>query len=130
MTTPEAVVRSYLASFSTGDPDAVAAHVTDDFVNDHAAALGEGCEGRAEYRRRLPGFLATMVGLRYEPDTVLTDGTADAGRATATYRLTATVDGSAVSLRGAMAFELAEGRIARRTDYWDGVSFLRQTGQA
>lgn len=130
MSSIEDLVRSYLASFATGDPDAVAAHVSDGFVNEHAAALGEGCEGRQEYRRRLPGFLATFVGLRYEPELVVCDGDLGAGRAMATYRLTANVQGSAIHLRGAMAFEVADGRIVRRTDYWDGVDFLRQTGQA
>ncbi|MEZ5249352.1 MAG: aldo/keto reductase, partial [Ilumatobacteraceae bacterium] len=46
------VCTSYLASFASGDADRVVAHVTDDFVNEHTAALGSGCEGKAEYARR------------------------------------------------------------------------------
>ena len=63
---PIEVARSYLASFADRDPDAIAAHVSDDFVNEHTAALGSSCEGRDEYLRRLPGFLDSMPGLRYE----------------------------------------------------------------
>ena len=54
--------RSYLASFAGGDPAAVVAHVTEDFVNEHTAALGSGCVGRDEYAARVPGFLASMPG--------------------------------------------------------------------
>ena len=66
-----AVARSYLESFATADPDAVATHVTDDFINEHTAALSSGCEGKDEYRRRLPGFLATFAGLRYEIEDLI-----------------------------------------------------------
>lgn len=126
MTANEATVRSYLEAFATGDADAVAAHVTEDFVNDHTAALGSGCEGRDEYRRRLPGFLGAFPGLRYRVEDVLVDG----DRAVATYRMTATSDGHPVDLRGVMVFVLRDGAIARRTDYWDSLVFLRQVGQA
>jgi steroid delta-isomerase-like uncharacterized protein len=124
--TPADVVRSYLAAFATADPDAVAAHVTDGFVNDHTAALGSGCEGRDEYRRRLPGFLGMFVGLRYDDVEVIADG----DRVAATYRMRATHDGHEVDIRGVMVFDVADGRIARRTDYWDSLVFLRQVGQA
>ncbi len=133
----EALARSYLASFATGDPDAVAAHVSDDFVNDHTAALGSGCVGVEEYRRRLPGFLAGFPGLSYGVDDVVVDP--DGTRAAATYRLTATSDGHPIDIRGCMVFEMALAgddaaaggdRITRRTDYWDSLVYLRQVGQA
>ncbi|MCU0259673.1 MAG: nuclear transport factor 2 family protein [Ilumatobacteraceae bacterium] len=126
MTAPADVVRSYLASFASGDPDAVAAHVTDGFVNDHTAALGSGCEGRDEYRRRLPGFLGTFDGLRYDDVEVIADG----DRVAATYRMRATHEGHPVDIRGVMVFDVVDGLIARRTDYWDSLVFLRQVGQA
>jgi hypothetical protein len=59
---PTIVARAYLHSFATGDPDEVAAHVTDDFVNEHTAALSSSCNGKTEYRRRY-GFLGSR-GLR------------------------------------------------------------------
>ena len=62
--TPSEVCRAYLAAFGIGNPDAVTSLVTDDFVNEHTAALGGGCVGKAEYVRRVPGFLASMPGLR------------------------------------------------------------------
>ena len=60
--------------------------MTDGFVNDHASALGSGCVGRDEYRRRLPGFLASMPGLRYEAGEPIVDG----DRVAAPYDLHAT----------------------------------------
>ena len=126
MSTGDELVTSYLASFATADPETIAAHVTDDFVNEHAAALGSGCRGRAEYLARLPGFLAAFPGLNYEVEQVLVDGE----RAAVAYRMTATSDGHPVDLRGAMVFELAGDHISRRTDYWDSLTYLRQVGRA
>lgn len=120
---PRAIARSYLESFAGADPDAVAAHVADDFVNEHTSALGSGSVGRDDYRRRLPGFLATFAGLHYEVEQVIGTGPEVA----VPYRLTATVDGHPVDLRGVMILRIAGGLITRRTDYWDALTFLNQT---
>jgi ketosteroid isomerase-like protein len=123
---PADVVRSYLASFAGRDPDAIAAHVADGFVNDHASALGARSEGRAEYRRRLPDFLAQFPGLRYDVEQLVEDGPAVA----AAYVLTAISAGRPVTVRGVMLLEVADGLVVRRTDYWDSLGFLRQIGEA
>jgi ribokinase len=124
--TPGDVAAAYLDAFATADPDRVAAMVTDDFVNEHASALGSASAGKDEYRRRLPGFLSSMAGLRYDVERLIVDGPMVA----ATYRLRATSEGTPVDLRGVMVIETRAGRVARRTDYWDALTFLRQTGQA
>ena len=124
--TPTEVALAYLAAFSTGDPDAVASRVTGGFVNEHTAALGSGCEGRDEYRRRLPGFLGAFTGLRYEPERTVAEGTT----VVVPYRMTATSDGHPVDLRGVMVIDVDGDLVAKRTDYWDALTFLRQTGQA
>ncbi len=116
--------RSYLSSFADGDPAAVVAHVTEDFVNEHAAALGSGCVGRAEYAARLPGFLASMPRLRYEVEEVIASG-ADVAIA---YTLHAEVNERPVAVRGMMHFEVRDALIARRVDYWDSLVFQRQAG--
>jgi ketosteroid isomerase-like protein len=127
MATGAEVVEAYLASFATRDVDRIAAHVTDDFVNEHLSELGSGCSGRDEYRRRLPGFLETFTGARYTVDALLTDGTA---HVVARYRFEADYEGTAIEIPGVMWFELRNGLIAHRTDLWDSLTFLRQTGQA
>ena len=124
--TPTEVALGYLAAFSTGDPDDVAARVTEAFVNEHTAALGSGCEGRDEYRRRLPGFLGAFADLRYEPERTVADG----HTVVVPYRMTATSDGHAIDLRGVMVIDVDGDLVAKRTDYWDALTFLRQTGQA
>jgi ketosteroid isomerase-like protein len=122
-----AVARAYLASFAAGDADAIAAFVSAGFVNEHHSALGSGSVGRDEYRRRLPGFLASFPGLRYDVGDVV----ADASRAAVTYRLRATVDGHEIDLPGVMVLAVAaDGSITHRTDYWDSLTYLRQSGQA
>lgn len=122
------IARAYLDVFAGGDPDAIAALVTDDFVNEHLSELGSGCVGRDEYRRRLPGFLATFTGATYTIETI---GALDRpGEVIARYRFTARYAEIPIDIAGMMWFEVRDGRIARRTDLWDSLSFLRQTGQA
>lgn len=122
----ERVALAYLAALSAGDPEQIAALVTEDFVNEHASALGSGSVGRDEYRRRLPHFLADLPGLTYAPESPIAAGT----RVAVPYRLTATSDGHPVDLRGVMVIEVRDGLVARRTDYWDGLTVLQQTGRA
>lgn len=123
--------RSYLVSFAGGDLDAIAAHVTNGFINDHASALGASSSGRDEYRRRLPVFLASMPGLRYEPGEPIVD----APRVAMPYTLRA--DGSTpagdrvpVTVRGVMLLRFDGELIAERLDVWDALTYLRQIGEA
>jgi steroid delta-isomerase-like uncharacterized protein len=124
--TPVDRCAAYLAAFATGDPDAVVAHVSEDFVNEHTAALGSGCTGRDEYASRLPGFLASMPALRYEIEDVI----ADDARVAVAYTLHARVNDRDVAVRGVMWFRIDDGLIAHRTDYWDSLVFQQQAGLA
>jgi predicted ester cyclase len=123
---PADICRGYLDAFSTGQPDNVAAFVTDDFINEHTAALGGGCVGIDEYRKRLPGFLASMPGLRYDIEDVVAEG----DHVFAAYTLRTTVNDKPIAVRGVMRFLLRDGRIAHRIDYWDSLVFQRQAGMA
>lgn len=125
MITPPEVVEAYLVSFASGDPDEVARCVTDDFVNEHTAALGSGCEGRDEYRRRLPGFLKEFPGLAYEVEQLIVEGQ----RLAVPYRMTAHPARGPIAIRGVMVIEVRDSLVARRTDYWDSLLYLRQTSQ-
>jgi steroid delta-isomerase-like uncharacterized protein len=120
-----AVARSYLDSFASADPDTVAAHVTDDFVNEHTAALSSGCEGKDEYRQRLPGFLASFAGLRYD----IEDLVAEDDRAAAAYTMRANYDGHDIVVRGVMRIVVRDGLVAHRTDYYDARGVLKQIGK-
>lgn len=122
LVSPADVCRSYLASFATGDPDAIAAHVTEGFVNEHTSALGSSCEGVEEYRRRLPGFLAAMPELRYEVEDVIADG----DRVAVAYTLRTRQHGRDIAVRGMMRFRVVGDRIAHRVDYWDSQVYLAQ----
>ncbi|MGD9995468.1 MAG: ester cyclase [Ilumatobacteraceae bacterium] len=114
----------YLHSFATGDPDAVVANVTDDFVNEHTSAMGSGCQGKDEYARRVPGFLASMPGLRYDIEDVVAEG----DRVMAAYTLHTHVNDRDIAVRGVMRFLVRDGLIAHRTDYWDSMVFRQQAG--
>jgi len=122
--TPAEVCAAYLNAFGTGDPNAVTAMVTDDFVNEHTAALGSGCSGKDEYVRRVPGFLASMPGLRYEIEDIAADG----DRVYAAYTLHTHVNDRDVAVRGVMRFIVRGELIAKRIDYWDSMVFKQQAG--
>lgn len=125
--TTESVVRSYFESFATGEPDHVAAHVSNDFVNEHTAALGTGCNGRDAYRERLPGFLTDMAGLVYEIEHLVVDG-ADAA---VFYLMRARWhDETPIEVRGAQRLRVVDGLITHRVDYWDSKVFLDQLAAA
>ena len=118
---------AYVASFASGDPDTVASLVAEDFWNEHTSALGSSSRGRDEYRRRLPGFLAEFQSLEYQVEDVV----AEDDRVVVAYTLRARwQDRDPIAIRGVFRLRVAGGLIAHRADYWDGVEFLRQTGQA
>lgn len=122
-TGPAAVARAYLESFATRDPAAIAAHVADDFVNEHTAALGSGCAGKSSYEARLVDFLADMVDLRYEVEDLVVEGS----RVAAFYTMTANWQGDApVRVRGVQRLVVEGDTITHRTDYWDSAVFLAQ----
>ena len=123
---PGKVARAYLESFATGDPDTVAALVTDDFVNEHTAARSSSCIGKREYRRRLPDFLASFSGLRYEIEDLVAEG----DKVMAAYTMRASYGGHAIAVRGVMRFSMRDGLVAHRVDYYDALGFLQQIEQA
>jgi steroid delta-isomerase-like uncharacterized protein len=119
-------VERYLEALNSGDPDRIAACVTDDFYNEHTSALGHSRRGRASYRERLPSFLAEFAGLRYEVEDSVVEG----DRAAVAYTMTCTYHGGPVSVRGVFRFEVRDGLIAHRVDYWDSAAFAQQVGDA
>lgn len=123
--TPLQVALSYLAALGADDPDAVAAHVSDDFRNEHQSELGTGCAGRDAYRERLPGFMATFPNRQY---TVI-DTVEDDQSAAVRYRFGADVSGYRIDIPGVMWFEVCDGLVTSRIDTWDSLTFFHQTHQ-
>jgi steroid delta-isomerase-like uncharacterized protein len=120
---PETTARLYLAAFAGGDVERISALVSEDFVNEHTAALGSGCVGRAAYVTRLPAFLADMAGLRYDVEDIVADGS----RVAAFYTMTARWKGTTeIVVRGVQRLVVENGLIVHRTDYWDSAVFLQQ----
>ena len=117
-----AAVRRYLAALNGHDPDAVAAAVAVDFVNEHTSARGTGVTGRDAYRERLRGFLASFTELHYDVEDEIVEG----DRAAVAYTMTARVAGRVVRIRGMFRFAVRDGLVAHRVDYWDGEEFRRQ----
>jgi ketosteroid isomerase-like protein len=118
------VCTSYLAAFATGDPERVASHVTEDFRNEHTSAVGRPTNGRADYLERLPVFIASLPGLRYDVEDVVAEG----DKVVVAYTLRCHVNERDVAVPGVMRFEVRDGLIARRIDYWDSRVFEQQAG--
>lgn len=123
------VVTEYLGSFAGGDPDAIASHVAITFRNEHLSELGAGCEGRDEYRTRLPHFLAAFADRSYTIDDIVSAVRDATTEVVVRYRFDATYDGHQVSIPGVMWFSVRGREIAHRVDTWDSLTFLRQTGR-
>ena len=100
--------------------------MSETFSNVHTSALGSPSKGKAQYRKRLGDFLQTFAGLTYEAEEILANG----DRVAAAYVMRAEVDGTPIEIRGVMRFTVRDGLIERRTDYFDSLTFLRQTGGA
>ena len=115
-------VLGYLASFASGNPDDVVAHVTDDFDNQQVSALGASCQGRETYRQRLGTFLADFKELRYDAESVISEG----DNVAVTYKMSCRYADKPVVMAGVMIITLREGFIASRADHWDGLGFLKQ----
>ena len=123
---PLEVVASYLASFTTGDPDAIAAHVSEDFKNIHTSALGDSSSGQAAYREQMPRFLNSFNDVTYQLVETFVVG----NRVAAAYTMRADHLGLPIEIHGMFRFTISEGQITQRVDYFDSLTFLRQTGRA
>ncbi|MDG2428692.1 MAG: nuclear transport factor 2 family protein [Acidimicrobiales bacterium] len=117
---------SYLASFATGQPDAIAAHVHSDFEKIHWSALGESSVGRDTYREQLPEFLKDFKELQYESIDTIAEG----DRVVISYVMRALYDGHPIEIPGMLDLVITDGLIRRRIDIFDSLTFLRQIGQA
>jgi steroid delta-isomerase-like uncharacterized protein len=130
MSAPDVVLR-YFDALSAADVDGVLACVGEAFFNEHTSTLGSSCSGKDAYAGRLPGFLGQFQGLRYDVVESVTEPHPGGGdRVAARYRMTGTFDGHELDIPGVMMFEVVDGLIQRRTDFWDSQTFLRQTGAA
>ncbi len=133
MAAPAQLVTSYLSSFAGGDPDVIAGFVSEGFRNEHLSALGTGSVGRAEYRRRLPDFLASFADRSYTVDDLVEQRrdavSAEMFDVVVRYRFAATFDGHRIEIPGVMWFGVRHQLIASRVDAWDALTFLQQTGR-
>ncbi len=67
-----------------------------------------------------------MPHLSYEIEQIMSEG----HHVWAAYTLRTTVNEHDIAIRGAMHFEVNDGLIVRRVDYWDSQVFKNQAGLA
>lgn len=122
--TPREIALSYLESFSSGDPEKISAHVSENFTNNQMGLIGSGCTGRNVYRGKLKGFLSTFENLHYTVEDVLCEG----NRVAVCYRMHAQDQGRPLEIPGVMMITISDGLIDVRSDYWDGLTYFKQIG--
>ena len=124
MVSPLDVAMGYIAAFASGDPDIVADRVTEDFENNQMGVLGSRFRGRDLYRTRLKAFLGQFEGIDYAVETPVVQGNVVA----APYVMTARDAGRPIRIEGVMLITVNGDLVARRDDYWDGLTYFRQIG--
>src|SRR5581483_9734989 len=92
-----AAVARYLDALNGGDPDAIAACVTEDFYNEHTSALGHSRRGRAAYREEFTGVHCGVEDSVVEGDRAAVAGT-----------MTGVCHGDPVSVRGVCRFRVED----------------------
>jgi steroid delta-isomerase-like uncharacterized protein len=119
---PRATVRAYLDALNRGEADAIAACVSEDFINEHTSTLGETIVGREAYHKRVSQFLQSFAELHYDIETMIVDG----GEVAVPYRMSAVWRERPFTIRGMFRFRVEQGLIVHRVDYWDSADFMRQ----
>ena len=99
-------------------------HVTDDFKNRQMGLLANSFEGKQEYLTRLDLFLNKFKNLRYEIRKVISEDC----NVVVEYTMYATPEGHDICVNGVMSFVVHDSLISERSDYWDGLTYLRQVG--
>lgn len=126
------VALGYLTALGGNDPLRVSELVSSDFRNEHHAELASGCTGRAEYEQRLPGFFATFANRHYQIVETsvgsLVGDDQEGSEIIVSYRFGADVDGTRIDIPGVMWISVRSGKVSRRLDCWDSLTFHRQTG--
>ncbi len=118
------VALRYLESFSSGDPDLVASHVTEDFANNQMGVLGSCFTGRSLYQERLADFLNKFMHLKYTPEDIIANG----DKVVIAYRMTSEDKQHGLDIHGVMIISVSDDLVSQRSDYWDGLTYLAQTG--
>lgn len=126
------VGRSYFEAVAARDADAMAAHWSDDGVDDVVPV--RPLRGPAEVRDFFRTLFAAVPDAAMTVDRV----TADDRVAAVQWRFAGTFDGAPfegidptgrrVELRGCDCVEVEDGKIVRNTAYYDGMAFARAVG--
>jgi steroid delta-isomerase-like uncharacterized protein len=128
----EQTVRSYFEAMDRRDADAMAAHWSEDGIED-IVAVGV-LRGRDELRDYFNSMFAGMPDAR----TTITRLVAGEQSCAVEFRIEATMEGAPfmgiepsgkhIEIRGMDLFELEDGKLVSNTSYFDGTSIARQIG--
>ncbi len=128
----ERTLIQYAGAWSARDPDKVASFFTDDCVYEDAPT-GITCRGKPELKAFAREIFEAFPDFRIEPGAVVVEGNLISTEWTmaGTHRgnlrgLPAT--GRTFSVKGTSRLEIRDGKIRRNYDYWDQLTFLKQTG--
>ena len=116
---------AWAEAWSSGSGEEVAALFAEDGVYEDVT-FEETVEGRDEIAAYLQGFFDT--GRDFRQTNEATAATPDGFVVQFRYEFTHAATGNSVSYRGVSILEVADGQIARETDYYDEATVIRQQG--
>jgi steroid delta-isomerase-like uncharacterized protein len=134
MTKMEKMYQDCVGAWNSHQVDKLLSYVTDDIVYEDVP-MAKVARGRAEMKALVTEMFATFPDFKLETKSLLASG----DRAAAEWVMTGTFlgeiksaglkpTGKSFSVRGVSMFELNGEKVRRETDYYDGVTFLRQIG--
>ena len=119
------LIDAWTEAWSSGSGEEVAAVFTEDGVYEDVP-FEETVEGRDEIAAYLQGFFDT--GRDFRQTNEATAATPDGFVVQFRYEFTHAATDNSVSYRGVAILEVADGQIARETDYYDEATVIGQLG--
>jgi len=128
----EQVVRDFFAARNGHDTEKMFALYSEDFKFEDVP-FGAVANGKDQYRRMWSQFFGALSDVKFELNSVVASGELVATEWT--FSATQTGDfhgvpatGRSFSVRGMSIFGIRQGKVRKKTDYWDSASMLRQLG--
>lgn len=116
------LVRNYLSSFESADPEQIVTYVSEAFENDQVGLLAERFSGRELYREKLSDFLTTFKPIKYDIEVLVESE----DHVAVAYTMLTRQNQQDIKIRGTMILFIRDNLIYKRSDYWDGLTYLRQ----
>jgi len=126
----------WTVAWSSGDPGRLLSLFSDDVYYEDVT-IGAVSKGKAALREFATGIFGSFADLKFEPKSRFVSADGRWGSIEWVFRGRQTKDFPGIpatnrpfEVRGATVVEFRDGKIARNSDYWDLMTYLKQVGLA